>query len=50
MIGFDIRSERLAELRQGIDRTHEISSEELHAAQLLELTSDPVLLAAADCS
>ena len=48
VIGFDIRCQRLEELRQGIDLTNETSAEELHAAQLLELTSDPAFLAAAD--
>lgn len=48
VIGFDTNSERLAELSQGLDRTKEISAQELHAAQRLEFTSDPSLLAAAD--
>ena len=48
VIGFDINSQRLAELRQGIDRTNETSAEELQAATLLEFTSDPARLAAAD--
>jgi len=48
VIGFDINSQRLAELRQGIDRTNETSAEDLQAAQLLELTSDRDQLAAAD--
>ena len=48
VIGFDIRCQRLEELRQGLDLTNETSAEELHAAQLLELTSDPAFLAAAD--
>lgn len=48
VIGFDINSQRLEELCQGIDRTNEISAEELHAAQLLEFTSDPALLKDAD--
>ena len=48
VIGFDIRRQRLEELRQGIDRTNETSAEELNAAQLLEFTSDQALLAAAD--
>jgi len=48
VIGFDINSQRLEELQQGIDRTNETTAEELHAAQLLEFTSDPALLAAAD--
>jgi UDP-N-acetyl-D-galactosamine dehydrogenase len=48
VIGFDINSQRLAELRQGIDRTNETSAEELQAAHKLEFTSDLALLAAAD--
>jgi len=48
VIGFDINSQRLTELRQGIDRTNETSAEELQAAQLLEFCTDPALLAEAD--
>ena len=48
VIGFDINSKRLEELRQGIDCTNETSAEELRAAQLLEFTSDPAQLAEAD--
>jgi UDP-N-acetyl-D-galactosamine dehydrogenase len=48
VIGFDINGQRLEELRQGIDRTHETSPEELQAAALLEFTRDPALLAEAD--
>ena len=48
VIGFDINSQRLEELRQGIDRTNETRAEELQAAQLLEFTSDPARLAEAD--
>ena len=48
VIGFDINSQRLEELRQGIDRTNETSAEELQAAHLLEFTSDPAQLAVAD--
>ncbi len=48
VIGFDINGQRLAELGQGIDRTHETSSEALAAAALLEFSSDPALLAEAD--
>jgi UDP-N-acetyl-D-glucosamine/UDP-N-acetyl-D-galactosamine dehydrogenase len=35
VIGFDINGQRLDELRQGIDRTHETSPEELQSAALL---------------
>jgi len=48
VIGFDINSQRLEELRKGIDRTNETSAEELQAAQLLEFTNDPDHLAQAD--
>ena len=48
VIGFDINGQRLGELNQGIDRTHETSPEELQAAALLEFSSDPALLAQAD--
>ena len=48
VIGFDINSNRLEELRQGIDRTNETNAEELNASQLLEFTSDPAQLAEAD--
>ena len=48
VIGFDINDLRLEQLRQGIDRTNEISGEELQAAQLLEFTNDSALLAEAD--
>lgn len=48
VIGFDINGQRLEELGRGLDRTNEISAEELQSAHLLELTNDPVLLAEAD--
>ena len=48
VIGFEINIQRLEELRQGIDRTNETSSEELQVAQLLEFTSDPDHLSEAD--
>jgi len=48
VIGFDINSQRLEELRQGVDRTNETRSEELQEAQMLEFTNDPVQLAEAD--
>lgn len=48
VIGFDINTQRLEELRQGIDRTNETSSQELNSAKLLELTNDPILLEEAD--
>ena len=48
VIGFDINSQRLDELRQGIDRTNETSVDELQAASLLEFTNDPAELVRAD--
>jgi UDP-N-acetyl-D-galactosamine dehydrogenase len=48
VIGFDINQQRLSELRAGVDRTQETNSEELKAAILLELASDPAGLAQAD--
>jgi UDP-N-acetyl-D-galactosamine dehydrogenase len=48
VIGFDINSQRLEELRAGYDRTNETSAGELQAAELLEFTSDSADLAQAD--
>ena len=48
VIGFDINTQRLSELRAGHDRTNETSAAELQAAHLLEFTNDPALLAEAD--
>ncbi len=48
VIGFDINQQRLNELRAGRDRTNETSPKELQAAALLEFSSDPAQLAAAD--
>ncbi len=45
VIGFDIDSRRIGELRHGLDRTREVSAEELTAASLLDYTSDPDVLA-----
>jgi UDP-N-acetyl-D-galactosamine dehydrogenase len=38
-VGFDLKEQRLAGLRQGIDTTREVSAEELAAARLLQFTS-----------
>ena len=46
VVGFDIKSERVAELRAGEDRTLEVSADELSAASALSLSSDPADLAA----
>lgn len=47
VLGFDIKAERIAELKAGQDHTREVSSEDLGAAQHLRFTSDPSDLAAA---
>jgi UDP-N-acetyl-D-galactosamine dehydrogenase len=47
VVGFDINPDRIAELRQGIDRTGEVELAELRGADLL-LTSDPADLRQAD--
>ena len=46
VVGFDIKTERIAELRAGEDRTLEVSSAELAAAQRLKLSDHPADLAA----
>ncbi len=48
VIGFDINKERLAELRDGLDKSNEITKDELDQAIYLELTNDTSLLATAD--
>lgn len=48
VVGFDINSKRIAELRQGIDYTHEVSAEELAAASQLSFANS--LEEIADCS
>lgn len=40
VIGFDINEQRVSELRQDMDRTLEVSEEELRSAQKLQITSD----------
>lgn len=47
VIGFDIKPERIADLRDGQDRTREVSSEELTQARHLTLTADSADLTAA---
>jgi UDP-N-acetyl-D-galactosamine dehydrogenase len=39
-VGFDVKPERVAELRRGRDRTLEVRREELKAARLLSFTTD----------
>jgi UDP-N-acetyl-D-galactosamine dehydrogenase len=46
VVGFDIGSARVAELRAGIDRTLEVSAEELAAARGLVVSADPADLKA----
>lgn len=41
VVGFDIRAERIAELRDGKDRTHEVTEAEFSAAESLQFTDDP---------
>jgi len=41
VVGFDIKAERIAELRAGEDRTLEVSTEELVEARRLTLSDDP---------
>lgn len=48
VLGFDINSQRLEELRAGHDRTNETTAEELKAAELLEFTSETSDVAQAD--
>ena len=49
VVGFDISARRVAALREGVDATNEIASEELEAVDL-KLTDDPADLAAATSS
>lgn len=47
VIGFDVKLERIAELRRGEDHTRETSTKELAAAKYLSFTSDPTDLSPA---
>jgi len=47
-IGFDVKEDRLAMLRKGVDTTLETSPENLAAAKFLKFTSDPAMLADRD--
>ena len=47
VIGFDIDATRIAELKAGCDRTHEVAGDDLRHATL-HLTDDPAKLSAAD--
>ena len=44
VVGFDIKSDRIAALRKGHDETRETTADELSAASRLELSSDPEAL------
>lgn len=46
VVGFDVKAERIAELRAGRDGTREVSTEELAAATDLTFTDDPADIAA----
>ncbi len=41
VVGFDINAQRIAELKKGVDRTHEVSDEELEAAKKLTYSDNP---------
>lgn len=47
-VGFDVKEDRLAMLRKGVDTTLETSPENLAAAKFLKFTSDPAMLADRD--
>lgn len=47
VIGFDVDTRRIAELKAGSDRTREVDGETLRASSL-EFSADPAVLAAAD--
>lgn len=47
-IGFDLSTAKVDNYRRFVDPTGEVSSEQLRAAHLLEVTTDPALLAEAD--
>ncbi len=44
VIGFDVKPDRIAELRAGRDSTREVTSDELAQTSQLEVTDDPVRL------
>jgi UDP-N-acetyl-D-galactosamine dehydrogenase len=44
-VGFDIRQRRVDELKKGHDETLEVTSEQLKAAEKLDMTADPAKLA-----
>ncbi|MGD9806358.1 MAG: nucleotide sugar dehydrogenase, partial [Hyphomicrobiaceae bacterium] len=48
VIGFDLNEKRIAELRSGIDRTHEVMDEEFEAAKTVTYSTSPSDLSAAN--
>jgi UDP-N-acetyl-D-galactosamine dehydrogenase len=44
VLGFDVNAERIAELRQGKDRTREVTGEEFAAAKMIGFSADPEAL------
>ena len=49
VIGFDINSARISELRRGEDSTLEVDKNELKKAKLLSFTCDPASLSSCNC-
>jgi UDP-N-acetyl-D-galactosamine dehydrogenase len=47
-LGFDLSEEKIANYRRFVDPTGEVSSDDLRAAKLLSVSSDPMLLGEAD--
>jgi UDP-N-acetyl-D-galactosamine dehydrogenase len=47
-VGFDLSAEKVAHYRNHVDPTGEVNSEDLKAAKLLEVTTDPARLGEAD--
>jgi UDP-N-acetyl-D-galactosamine dehydrogenase len=47
-IGYDLSTRKVARLRQGIDATGEVSTDELNEAEQLEVTDDPSRIRQAD--
>jgi len=49
IIGFDIKTKRIEELRSGVDKTLEVNKKELQDSKNLLLTSDKKILQSANC-
>src|SRR5689334_1452582 len=47
-IGFDLSASKIENYKRYVDPTGEVSTEQLKAAQYLEVSTDPALLAQAD--